>query len=207
MPAEVESTERRRQIGEAALRVVRERGAAQLTIRAVAEAMGGSTSLITHYVRNRRELLILAFITVEHRWAAEEQRLADLPAAERIEHLAAWGADWSREEDEVVAALLLHLLTEAKPAPEDLAVVHHTLDAWHRELGQAAQAAGIPAPWAAADLIYLVSRGAMLSTLEHPGAWTAERLTTAAANLTRLLRPGSTAPAQPTGLKHPGADA
>jgi len=148
MPAEVESTERRRQIGEAALRVVRERGAAQLTIRAVAQAMGGSTSLITHYVRNRRELLILAFTTVEHRWAAEEQRLADLPAAERIEQLAAWGADWSREEDEVVAALLLHFLTEAKPAPEDLAVVHHTLDAWHRELGQAAEAAGIPDPWA-----------------------------------------------------------
>jgi hypothetical protein len=99
-------------------------------------------------------------------------------------------ADWSREEDDVVAALLLHLLTEAKPASEDLAVVHHTLDAWHRELGEAAEAAGIPDPWAAADLIYLVSRGAMLSTLEHQGTWTAERLTTAAGNLTRLLRPG-----------------
>ncbi|MDC0770758.1 hypothetical protein [Streptomyces sp. HD] len=107
---------------------------------------------------------------------------------------------------EAVAALLLHLLTEAKPAPEDLAVVHHTLDAWHRELGAAAEAAGIPDPWAAADLIYLVSRGAMLSTLEHPGTWTTERLTTAAGNLNRLLRPGSAAPAQPTRQKHSGAD-
>ncbi|WP_328842765.1 TetR/AcrR family transcriptional regulator [Streptomyces sp. NBC_00258] len=189
MPTEVESTERRRQIGKAALRVVRERGAAQLTIRAVADAMGGSTSLVTHYVRNRRELLILAFTAVEHRWAAEENRLAQLPAADRIDYLAQWGANWSSEEDEVLAALLLHLLTEARPAPESLAVVHQELDAWRQALGEAAEAADIRSPWASADLIYLVSRGAMLSTLEHPDAWTAERLAAAARNLNRLLRP------------------
>ncbi|MFJ7496126.1 TetR/AcrR family transcriptional regulator [Streptomyces sp. NPDC097727] len=198
MPAEVESAERRREIGEAALRVVRERGAARLTIRAVADAMGGSTSLVTHYVRNRRELLILTFATVEHRWAAEESRLGKLPADKRIELMSQWAADWSSEEDEVLAALLLHMLTEPRTNPEDLAFVHQALDGWHRELGEAAEAAGIPEPWAAADLIYLLSRGAMLSTLENPTAWTSDRLTRAARNLNRLLRPGALAGARPS---------
>lgn len=188
MPIEVESADRRRQIGEACLRVVRERGPAQLTIRAVAEVMGGSTSVVTHYVRNRRELLILAFTTIQQHWEKVDEEFAALPESEHFDRFLTWGVNWSSGENEVLAALFLELLTEARRAKDDAEFMHAVLDDWHRDLVQAAKHAGLPDSAAAADLAYLLSRGAMLSAIEHPSAWTVDRMAGVARTLAGLLR-------------------
>jgi AcrR family transcriptional regulator len=57
MPRIVDRAERRREIAYAALRLMSTRGPAALTLRALAEELGGSITLVTHFYRNRAELL------------------------------------------------------------------------------------------------------------------------------------------------------
>jgi AcrR family transcriptional regulator len=57
MPRIVDRAERRREIAYAALRLMSTRGPAALTLRGLAEELGGSITLVTHFYRNRAELL------------------------------------------------------------------------------------------------------------------------------------------------------
>jgi AcrR family transcriptional regulator len=57
MPRTVDHDERRRDIAYAALRLMSTRGPAALTLRGLAQELGGSITLVTHFYRNRAELL------------------------------------------------------------------------------------------------------------------------------------------------------
>ena len=58
MPRLVDHNERRRQICDVLLDIVSEAGIAAATIREVAERSGRSTGVISHYFRNRQDLLL-----------------------------------------------------------------------------------------------------------------------------------------------------
>ena len=57
MPRQVDHEDRRREIVDATVQVLAARGVRGLTFRAVAEEMGGSSTLITHYFPTRQALL------------------------------------------------------------------------------------------------------------------------------------------------------
>lgn len=57
MPRHVDHADRRREIVQATIRVLAHKGIAGLSIRAVAEQLGGSVTLVTHYYRSREDLI------------------------------------------------------------------------------------------------------------------------------------------------------
>lgn len=57
MPSTVDADTRRREIVDAAINVLAERGVQGFTLRVVASALGGSVTLVTHYYSSREELL------------------------------------------------------------------------------------------------------------------------------------------------------
>ncbi|MFE6857449.1 TetR/AcrR family transcriptional regulator [Nocardia sp. NPDC057668] len=196
MPIEVNSSDRKRQIGEAGVRIVREHGTAGLTVRAVADVLGGSTSLVTNYVRTRTQLLDLTLETLVAQW---DNQIADLTGspADKLRAVAAWALDWAGDSSPLVAKILVQLLGEQTIDADRLAALHRELDRLHARITRALEAAGIPDPAPIADLLFLASRGAMVSQVENPGGWPTERLTNAAVALTRRLdadRPPGPAP-------------
>ncbi|MEU1210127.1 TetR/AcrR family transcriptional regulator [Nocardia sp. NPDC005825] len=185
MPIEVDGDDRRRRIGDAGLRVVRERGVAALTVRAVAAELGGSTSLVTNYVRDRTELLGLTMDSVLRHWDAEAESLTGKGG---LAELAAWAVDWYTGDGPTVVTVLLSILTADRPDPERLATVRRELEILHTQLRAAAHAERTPDPAQAADLLYLITRGAMITSVEDPARWPLDRLTRAATHLAELLR-------------------
>ncbi|MFI6998356.1 TetR/AcrR family transcriptional regulator [Nocardia sp. NPDC050175] len=186
MPIEVNSADRRQQIGEAGVRIMREQGIAGLTMRAVAEALGGSTSLVTNYVRNRTQLLDLTLETLAHQWDTQLTQLTG-PPDQQLRDAAALAVDWHADSGPAVAVLLIQILAEKTIDPQRLTTIHRELDLLHHRFDEVVRAADVAEPDAAADLLYLVSRGTMLTLVENLGDWPADRLTRAADHLTRLL--------------------
>jgi AcrR family transcriptional regulator len=68
---------RRRDVAEAVWRVLADRGFGQLTLRAVAEAMGVSTGLLTHYFPTKRALVRYAHNLTEERTDGRALRVAE----------------------------------------------------------------------------------------------------------------------------------
>lgn len=82
MPIVVDHEQRRREVAEIAADLIAKLGVERVTVREVAAATGYSTTIVSHYFRDKRELQLLAY------------RTATLRARRRIEAaLAADGAD------------------------------------------------------------------------------------------------------------------
>ncbi|MGV9411519.1 TetR/AcrR family transcriptional regulator [Nocardia sp. NPDC003693] len=186
MPIEVNSSDRKQQIGLAGVRIVREHGVAGLTVRAVADALGGSTSLVTNYVRNRTQLLDLTLETLVAQWDNQIAELTGSPA-DKLRAVTVWALDWTGESSPLVAKILVQLLGEKTIDADRLAALHRELDRLHGRITQAMTAAGIPDPEPVADLLFLASRGAMLAQVENPAGWPADRLARAATGFTGRL--------------------
>ncbi|MFS8202283.1 TetR/AcrR family transcriptional regulator [Streptomyces sp. CWNU-52B] len=76
---------RRRDVSEAVWLVLAARGFSGLTLRAVADQLGATTGLLTHYFPNKRALVTYALDLLEERTASRPRR----PAGEGIEALRA----------------------------------------------------------------------------------------------------------------------
>src|SRR5438105_3836310 len=61
MPVFVDHEERRRQVIAVASRLIAAAGLEAVTVRDVAEAADCSTAIVSHYFRNKRELLLLTY--------------------------------------------------------------------------------------------------------------------------------------------------
>ncbi|AHH17682.1 transcriptional regulator TetR family [Nocardia nova SH22a] len=181
MPIEVDGSQRRRRIGDAGLRVVRAHGVAGLTVRAVAAELGGSTSLVTNYVRNRGELLALTMDSALRQWDTEAEQVT---TSGGLAELAAWAVDWYSDDGPIVTSVLLEVL--AGGDPDRLATVRRELDILYGQLRAATH--DTDDPDIAADLLYLITRGAMVTSVEDPGRWPLERLTHAATYLVDRMR-------------------
>jgi TetR/AcrR family transcriptional repressor of bet genes len=61
MPLIVDREARRREVARVATRLIAERGLEGASVRAIAAAIGTSTTVVSHYFHNKRELLLFAY--------------------------------------------------------------------------------------------------------------------------------------------------
>ncbi|MEV6001459.1 TetR/AcrR family transcriptional regulator [Streptomyces griseomycini] len=174
MPIEVDQEQRLAQIAEATSQVARERGVRAVTIRAVAQQLGSSTTVITNYLPSRASLMANALRHAERRWSAESEELLEgRTGLDRLLTLAAWMCTTERDDD-VMRRLLTEIVSESDAS--DAGILVRRLAREHRDaLGELTAQAGMARPEAAADVLHLIFRGYWLSTLEDPDSWPAER--------------------------------
>lgn len=100
MPRQVDHDGRRRAIVQATVEVLADHGLAGVTIRAVAEQLGGSVTLVTHYYSSREELIGDLATQLAAGWredvAALEQGLDD--PRDRLHALLTWALPERRDE-------------------------------------------------------------------------------------------------------------
>jgi AcrR family transcriptional regulator len=195
VPIDVNAEERLAQIAEATLRVVEQRGADGVTIRAVAEEMGGSTTVVTNYIPTRTRLISNAVHHAIDGWNVDlEAELATTAPEDEFRTLARWSSS-TTGDDPVVRQLFVELLAKAG-AGEELEALRRD-GAEHREhFTVAAAAAGVADPGFAADLMHLILRGFYLAAVEDPEQWTTARVQPVIEHLIDLLE-SAPAPAPP----------
>ena len=81
MPAKVDADDRRHRLVLAAAALIAEEGIGALTNQRIAERLGASTTVVTHYFRSKRELVLQTYETMASRSRA------------RVEQAIATGAD------------------------------------------------------------------------------------------------------------------
>lgn len=176
MPKYVDPQERSRDIVSAALAALSEGGFAKFTLRNLAERMGGSMSLITHYFPNREALIDGLLTSVEHDIAEfnEELRSVEDPAT-RLHRVVEWALPL--DEDGLVMerariALLAH--RDAEPA---VAAFFTRLEPVMRNLYREHVASLVDEAdlELAVDLMRASISGITLSAIEHPEIWDRER--------------------------------
>jgi AcrR family transcriptional regulator len=188
VPIDVQVDERLAAIAEATLRVAQARGADGITIRAVAEEMGGSTTVVTNYVKSRAALINNAIDHVLARWRDDETDALDGVAdADRLEALALWSCS-TTGDDELIRQLFIEMLAKSREPSDFSEAVRTDAEEHHTHLRDAARLASAPDPDLAADVLHLVLRGYYLASVEDPERWTADRVSPIIRRLVALLR-------------------
>jgi AcrR family transcriptional regulator len=187
VPIDVNAEERLAQIAEATLRVVEKRGADGVTIRAVAEEMGGSTTVVTNYIPTRTRLISNAVHHAIDGWNDDLAReLTTVAPEDELRALARWSSS-TTGDDPVIRQLFIELLAKAG-AGEELDALRQD-GAEHREhFKVAAAAAGVADPDFAADLMHLILRGFYLAAVEDPDGWSTARVEPVVDHLIDLLQ-------------------
>src|SRR5512137_901467 len=163
MPKRVDAGQRRAEIAALVVDVIQREGAASATVRRVSEAGGFSIGVITHYFRDKDELIACAFDWLAERSFAElDATLARAePGLPRLR--AALEFMVPRQGDSSFPAVWLSLWSGAMHNP-GLADVHRRYySRWRRILGQclteASRRGDIDQPLALADAIDLLAAG------------------------------------------------
>ncbi|MFK0170468.1 TetR/AcrR family transcriptional regulator [Streptomyces sp. NPDC090306] len=192
MPIEVDEAQRLDEIAAATIQVARERGMRAVTIRAVAEQLGGSTAVITNYVPSRAGLMVNALRHAEEEWNREvEEELRGLDGPERLSALARWMCT-TRGDDEVLRRLLMETISAGPAAGREVERARSDTARAHLESLETVVAEAVPEfPPEAADILHLLFRGFWLAALEDSEAWPAERGTRAALAVLELLGAGA----------------
>src|SRR3954468_17892014 len=74
MPARVDADDRRRRLVLTAAEIIAEEGIGGLTNGRIAERLSGSTTVVTHYFRSKRELVLHTYQTMASRARARVER-------------------------------------------------------------------------------------------------------------------------------------
>jgi AcrR family transcriptional regulator len=176
MPRVVDRAERRREIAYAALRLMSTRGPAALTLRGLADELGGSITLVTHFYRNRAELLegIASQLIDDY-----DAQLADLEkgadAETRLHLLLEWMLPLSQDaRKEERARVLLNAERHS-----DLHV-QSFFEAMDRKMRALLRDHVTPLVEPASvditvDALRVMVNGVVLSAVEHPRKWPAKR--------------------------------
>ncbi|MWA08414.1 TetR/AcrR family transcriptional regulator [Streptomyces sp. BA2] len=193
MPIEVDAAHRLDEIAAATIEVARERGVRAVTIRAVAERLGGSTAVVTNYVPSRADLMVNALRHAEREWAREaDGLLSGVQGIERLSALARWMCS-TVDDDEVMRRLLMEIIAAGPAAGREAEQVRELARDQREELQGVVTEADVPGPDLAADVLHLLFRGYWLSALEDPEGWPAERGERAAQAVVEMLRDGASA--------------
>ncbi|WP_297006167.1 TetR/AcrR family transcriptional regulator [uncultured Corynebacterium sp.] len=175
MPREVDTTARLRRIADATLTVAREQGTRAVTLRAVAKELGGSTTLVTNYLKTRADLILNALDHADARWGEElEDALSRCAPADRLLETATW-ALFTRSDDMVPRALIIEILANATVEPEMAANLAIEAGKVRNQLLTAAEESGFRNPEAVAETVYLMVRGASFANIEDAAHWPEER--------------------------------
>jgi AcrR family transcriptional regulator len=189
VPRHVDHVRRRREIVEATLKVLDEVGTRGLSLRAVANEMGGSTTLITHYFPTQRELLNEVTEQVLAGWDEDIRELdarEDTPAV-RLQALLRWLVPITEQglRDERAR---IHLLAGQLLGEEHRAIIQ----AMEAKTGEwiRSHVIGLVPPEdveRTVELVRVVTNGVVLSVVEDPDQWPAERQIAILDWLTALL--------------------
>ncbi|MHA6764518.1 TetR/AcrR family transcriptional regulator [Streptacidiphilus sp. PAMC 29251] len=186
MPLDVDASERLDAIARATIAVARERGPRAVTIRTVADHLGGSTTMVTHYVHSRAELLANAVRLAQDVWRVDaDEKLGALTGRERILEYVHWWT--SNSEDEILRHLWVEMLS--MPVPDSTArdTARAEARAEHQRILGVLLADQVSEPERAADILYLLLRGYLISSVEDPQRWPRERVAAATVAATELL--------------------
>lgn len=185
MPIDVDEVQRRKAIAKATLTVAARDGARAVTIRAVAKELGGSTAMVTNYVPTRIALITNAVAAAESRWRADlDAHVGELAGEERLRATLEWNL--STEPDDLLLRRLWVEMLSSLQGGGDAAETHEPEETL-AELHEAAGAAGVADPELAADLLFLLTRGYLISTVEDPTMWTPERVGRVAGAVVEML--------------------
>jgi AcrR family transcriptional regulator len=184
MPAQIDVAERLDAIAEATLHIAREEGFEGVTIRAVAARLGGSTTLVTKFVKSRAVLLSNAFRYIRRHWDADrDAAVRDRVGMDRLKALARWSLN-TEGYDHAVRVLWIQGLSSAR---YDRRSYKHPRHEARREYdgvrAMVAAVGGDDNGWLA-DVLFLAFRGFYISTIEDPERWQSRR---PAAAVERLL--------------------
>jgi AcrR family transcriptional regulator len=188
MPRQVDHDDRRREIVDATVRVLAARGVRGLTFRAVAEEMGGSSTLVTHYFPTRQALLDALAESVA--WLPEEVFVLESGTDDPRRRLRIFLQWWlpRDEPDRRAEQARINLIGERDTRMR----TQHFFDAWDARMREMLRdhlkdllpASDIPAT---VDLLRTVTNGISLSTVEHPEEWPASRQFAVLDHALRLL--------------------
>lgn len=175
MPKVVDHAARRHEISIAAMRVLARSGPDGLTLRALARELHGSITLVTHFYADRQTLLegIIDELSMNY-----DEDLAALSktssAVGDLREYLMWMVPQTAEEIDIerCRVALVH-----SSGNEAIARFFATMEAKAREafrerLQGLVKAEEIPE---AIDFLRTLVNGAVLSAVEHPDIWTAER--------------------------------
>lgn len=171
MPREVDTSARLQRIADATLAVAREQGTRAVTLRAVAKELGGSTTLVTNYLKTRADLILNALDHADARWNEElEDTLSRCTQEDRLLETAKW-ALFTRSDDTVPRALIIEILANATVEPEMAANLAREAGKVREQLVTAATESGFRHPEQVAETVYLLSRGASFANIEDAARW------------------------------------
>ncbi|NBC38069.1 TetR family transcriptional regulator [Novosphingobium sp. FSY-8] len=178
MPIIVDREERRAHVVEIAFDLVADQGIEALTFREIAAAAGCSTSIVSHYFRNKNELLFRVYQLANERANARMAAMRDqglpllacfdaiLPVSPQAQaNWRVWLAFWARAHMEPA------YLEERRSAAEGALALYRALLA--QALGQDADDPALELP--ARRLLAAVA-GIGLEACFAPEDWTAERM-------------------------------
>ncbi|MEV5827008.1 TetR/AcrR family transcriptional regulator [Spirillospora sp. NPDC052242] len=187
MPVEIDVAQRLATIADATLDIVASDGLDGVSIRAVAKRIGGSTTLVTNYLRTREALLVNAIEHATRAWAAElEEEVAGAGDRERLTAAVRWAGS-TGGNDEVLRRLFMEILGRGDPESAAVRTLREDARENRAELAEAAGAAGAGDPEFTADVLFLVLRGFYISSLEDPERWNDASMTPLLERLVRLL--------------------
>ncbi|MGI5328734.1 TetR/AcrR family transcriptional regulator [Actinomadura nitritigenes] len=188
MPIQVDHDERRKQIVDAALRVLGENGFANFSLRAVSDRLGGSVTLVTHYFSSREALLKKMLEQTLEDARAEQEELAAIE--DPHDRLRAAIRYFLPIDDEAMAIERARVALSSHRNVEPSIPVHLDLiDTVMRDLVRSAiqDFIGRHRLDATVDLIRLWTSGVVLSAIERPELWTPERQTEALNHFMNLI--------------------
>jgi AcrR family transcriptional regulator len=170
----VDHDERRREVARAAIRLLARSGPRGLTLRALADELGGSITIVTHFFRNRSAILDAVTQQILEDSAAELAPLgaAEITPEERLRGLLNWLLPNTDE------ALALERGRVMMAAESDAHFnVQNFYDTWEektRELIADYLPPSVPPERREfyVDLVRVIQNGVILSAVEHPKYWT-----------------------------------
>lgn len=177
MPRSVDHDERRREIARAGLRLLAKSGPRGLTLRALAEELGGSITMVTHFFPNRRVLLdaIMAHLLEE---GATELASVDREHPSPSERLRAFLIWLLPTTDEAIQLERSRVLMSSESDAHFN--VQEFFDNWEKTMRKLIGRYIAPfVPPAElrfyVDLLRVIENGVVLSSVEHPKYWTPEK--------------------------------
>lgn len=179
MPRAVDADDRRREIAEAALRLIATKGYRAMTLRAVAAELNGSLTLVTHYYPSRAALLEDMATQLLSQWDDDLQAIEEQSTDnwQRLGLFLEWMIPMD-DQGELEERARIILAAETRSNHPD---IQETLNKWDLAMRSALQervAAVIDDPnevAAVSEILRVFTNGVALSVVEHPDEWPPER--------------------------------
>ncbi|MFF5085008.1 TetR/AcrR family transcriptional regulator [Actinoplanes sp. NPDC000266] len=172
MPSPIDAQQRRLEITNASIRILARGGASALTLKSLAEELGGSITLVTHFVANRQQLFVAITDELIASYEAELASIDDgLGGYDRLRALLLWMAPTTPQDIESEAGRIALI---SQRAGHD--AISHFFDAMEEIMRTMLRIrlvglVGDDELGSAVAYLRAVVNGLTLSAVEHPGMW------------------------------------